>query len=180
MRQDGNKIAINPLATTDVTPPPTVDLKHEPKVISNEDLKRYAVATGQAVVRLKELSKRAALGAFMRKIGTARMGQAMLLDGEDHIKTILKECDDVMVQHGEDPDAVSVVLKTKLGLVELLVRMAEAQIETGKKSGTEESDAEPQNKPPPPLVAVQNNHYHNGVPNEKPMPYVGAESKTKA
>jgi len=172
MKPDGSGTAIE-------YPRMEVELKSQPRCLTPTELSDYAKATGKSVVLLKGLSARAALGHFMRRIGAARVGHAMLVEGEDHIKTIMEECDEMMEEFSGNPDAAAVAIKAKLGAAELWVKMAQTHIDSEKRVMAEESDERPQNKPPPPLVAVQNNHYHNGLPSEKPVGYV-EEDKNKA
>lgn len=178
-KKAGSTIAINPLAVS-TTAPMKVEIKNQPRCLDATELAHYAKATGKSVVMLKELARRAATGAFLGNIGAARMGHSMLVDGEEHIASILKDCDDMMAQYSNSPDMAAVVLKTRLGLAELWVKMAQAHIDSGRKAALESPQEEPQNKPPPPLMPVQINNYHNTVPSNKPMPYIEEDKNEKA
>lgn len=177
MIQDGKQIAIDPVSEESTEPIMEVELKGEPRCISQTILAKYAKATGMEVVKLRGLARRAAAGDFIRRLGAVKMGHSMLVDGEEHIARIGKECDAVMEQHGENPDVVAVVLKAKVALAELWVKIAGSHMDGGKRTTSEDSNEKPQNLPPPPLMPVQINIHGNQVSAEKPMPYVDAEEK---
>lgn len=157
MNTDGNPTVINPLAVDVIEPAGEVEVAGGPKMLSDKDLALYAQATGKEVIKIKELAKRSILGELVQKLGAAKVGSSMLVDGEDMIGEGIKLCDQAIGDYAHEPDVVASLIKARLGFVDLWIKSAQAHIKSKKDSGADEPQGKPQNLPPPPLVPVQIN-----------------------
>lgn len=164
---DGKETVINPLAVDIPEPAGEVEVVKGPKVMADSDLAIYAKFTGKSVIKLKGLSKRATMGELVQKMGAAKVGSSMLIDGEEMIQDGIRICDEAMQSYAHEPDIVAGIIKARLGFVDLWIKSAQAHIKSKRDAGPEDSDSKPHNIPPPPLVPVQINISGNSVSTEK-------------
>ena len=139
-----------------------VEIIKGPKELPESIIQEYARATGQSVIRLKDLASRAMLGELVQRLGAARQGSAMFIESEDMIKEGIKLVDNMLQEYAHDPKAVSSLMKTRAAFVDQWLRAAEGHI-ASKKDSPDDSDGKQQNIPPPPLVPIQINNYTNQV-----------------
>lgn len=172
MISDGLEVSTIPEVEAEVTeiePAGEVAVINGPKQLSQSDIRAYAKATGKTILTLKDMSRRAVLGDLVQKLGAAKMGSSMLIDSEKMIKDGIEQCDEMMETFKHIPEIVTMVVKCRLGFVDLWVRVAQAHIKSRKDYGPDISDMKPLAMAFPPAATVQNNVQVNLVGSEKPQ-----------
>lgn len=167
MSTDGNLTVINPLAVTVSEPAGEVEVQKGPKPMADKDIQAYAEMTGQTVLKIREISQSSILGELMQRIGTEKIGNAMLIKNQEMILDGLRECTSMIGDYAHEPNVVAMLAKVKLGLIGEWNKAAHTFIRSKRDSTSEEPNNIPQNIPPPPLVPVQINIHGNQVSGEK-------------
>lgn len=169
MSMDGKTTVINPLAVGEFEPAGEVEVHKGPKVLPDKDLAEYAEATGQSVLKLKEHARSAVLGELAQRLGTDRLGNAMLLNSPDMILEGIRQIDKMIDDYAHEPKVIGSLVKARLGLIEQYGRIAHTLIKSKRDSGPEVPIEKPQNEPPPPLMPVQINIHGNSVSSNTPV-----------